>query len=112
MKKQNKFIVVLTLIILTSLLYGFSSDGETKLVTIRTFEAGEGLNWKSELNIVYEDGRTETIKLEGVREKYRIQNQLTITQTLNKFLAGNYKLASSSASEIQGCLITNYVFLK
>ncbi len=112
MKKAIKIFGALSIAIMALLFYGFSSHRESKLVTVRIFERGEGFNWKSELNIVYEDGRSETINLESTEERYRISNQLAITKALNKILAANYKFASSSASEIQGCLVTHYTFLK
>jgi hypothetical protein len=97
---------------MATLFYGFSSQRESKLVTVHIFEKGEGFSWRSEMNIVYEYGRSETMNLESNEERYRISNQVTITKALNKILAANYKFASSSGSEIQGCLVTHYTFLK
>ncbi len=90
--------------------------GQTRYATMRVMELNKA---NSQITIVYENQETETIEINGIgasglNEDKLLENQLTITRTINKIAAKGYKLVSESTSSFgqSNYKYTNYTFIK
>lgn len=109
---MKKLFITSVLITLVSL----CAIGQTKYATMRVSELNKA---NSLITIVYEDGKSEIIELEGIglaglNHAKLLENQKTITKTLNEMAEKGYELLSESTSSFgaNNYKYTNYTFKK
>jgi hypothetical protein len=117
-RKEYLFASALGLFFLAFLFYSFknvslaSSSGD--IITMKVVESLA--NNKSAVNIIHEDGKTETIALQKLSQNEFMEdlsaNSIKINQTANKIIKEGYKLNAMSQVSLGSTMVSTWIFEK